>query len=351
MRWWPAYGARQITFAVIVIGALLGLALGGLLWALLGLFFGWLIGAGFGPIWARMVKQRQDPAAARDAYVRDLITRWEWRLVGSDEGQREDKRPALAEQSQAELQAYIDRARAPLAAEAAAAKVAAEAARKRAEKAAEQIPPDPPAPAASPAPPREERPRFMLGVPMAVALTGAVVVLAVLATGAIFDLTQSSTFIPLAAITILAAVMGGVAGATLTWERTRWAIALSVAVLVLGSVSAYLVAWVAGLPAERRALLTVLFIMLSTMSAAIWAFRTLAAQPREIRKYEKRERRKYEKALEERNSALAKLKAAQAAQAEADRVEHRETIELESFDKVASDWRQELTLVGQRATR
>lgn len=348
MSWWPPYGAKQLTAAMVILGALIGFALGSWIWALVGLVIGWLVGAGLSPALSRLSRKPVDSAATREAFVRALVVRWEWRLVGSDEGRQPGKNAALSEQAQEELNAFIERERASLAGNAAAAKVAAEAARERVSEAASKVPPEPGEPAGPKAPTASSR--FKLGIPMAALLTVAVVVLAVLATGAVVDLTASSTFVPLAAITVLSAVMGGVAGATLTWERTPWAIGIAASILVLGSVAAFLVAWVAGLVVERRLLLTVLFIMLATMSAAIWAFRALAAQPREVRSHERRERRRYKKALEQRNSRLAQLEAARAAQAEADKAEHRASIALESFDNVADAWRKELALVGQRVT-
>ena len=347
MKGLSARSLTRITTGLIVVGGLLGFLLGGWIWVVIGLLLGWLIGAGVDLVWARIMRSREDPWAAREALVRDLMVRWEWRLVGSDEAAVHGDRAALGRQAQEELQSLVERERTSFAAKAAAANVAAEAARERVDEAAANVPPEPREPAA----PQPSSSRFNLGIPTAILLTLIVVALAVLATGAVVDLTAASTFVPLSAITVLAAAMGGVAGATLTWERTPWAIGIAVSVLVLGSLAAFLVAWVAGLAVERAVLLLVLFAMLAVMSAAIWAFRALAVGPREVRTNHRSERRKYEKALEQRNARLASVEAAKAAKGQAETAQQSALIELEAFDKVADAWRQELTLVGQRGTR
>lgn len=297
--------------------------------------------------WWRRWRAQEDPVEARGAFVRALIARWEWRLIGSDEGQRAGRHGELALQATEELEAFIERERAGVAARAAAANVSAEAARDRVAAAAEQVPPEP-AEVAPQLPPTNTS-RYRIGIPTACLLTVTVVVLTVLATGAVVDLTASSTFVPLAAVTVLAAVMGGVAGASLTWERTPWAAGIAASVLSLGSAAAFLVAWVAGLALERRLLLAVLFVMLAAMSAAIWAFRALAAEPREKRTYQRREHRRFKKALEGRSARLSALAAARADLAEAEASAQRAEIELESFDKVTNAWRKELGYVGKRA--
>ncbi len=279
--------------------------------------------------------------------VEVLVRRWEWRLLGSDEGRRPERVRDLARQSQEELEAFIQERRSDLAANAKVTDQKLTAARERVAALADRVPPeaDPPAPSGA----AVLSSRVRLGIPMAILLTLAMMVLAVLATGAVVDLTAASTFVPVAAVTLLAAVVGGVAGSALSLERSRWAVGIAAIVLVLGALAAFLVAWVAGLALERRLLLAVVFVMLAAMSGAIWAFRSAAAQPREVRLDDRRRRRQYDTAVSERQARQAELDAAQAALSEAEEAASRAEARLSGFDEVAAAWRKEMASVGERA--
>jgi hypothetical protein len=111
-------------------------------------------------------------------------------------------------------------------------------------------------------------------------LTAAVATAAAFAAGAFLGLAATSSYVPAIAVVVLAAVLGGIAGDALTRVRTPWAIGVAAGATGLGAVAAYLVAWVAGLSAERRLLLAILFLITALVAAAIWAITSFARRPR-----------------------------------------------------------------------
>jgi hypothetical protein len=116
---------------------------------------------------------------------------------------------------------------------------------------------------------------------MALLLTAAIAAAAAFAAGVFLGLSAPSTYAPEIAVVILAALTGGIAGDALTRTRTHWAIGIAAGVTALGGISAYLVAWVAGLMPERRLLITALFLIVALAAGAVWALHALARQPRD----------------------------------------------------------------------
>jgi hypothetical protein len=116
---------------------------------------------------------------------------------------------------------------------------------------------------------------------MALLLTAAIAAAAAFAAGVFLGLTAPSTYAPEIAVVILAALTGGIAGDALTRTRTHWAIGIAAGVTALGGISAYLVAWVAGLMPERRLLITALFLIVALAAGAVWALHALARRPRD----------------------------------------------------------------------
>ncbi len=135
----------------------------------------------------------------------------------------------------------------------------------------------------------------------ALLLTTALAAAAVVAVGAFLGLTAPSTYGPEIAVVVLAALIGGIAGDALTRVRTRWSIGIAAAATALGAISAYLVAWVAGLMLERRLLISALFMVVALASGAVWALRALARTPRD--------KDAQEVAIARRTSALSTAKA------------------------------------------
>jgi hypothetical protein len=115
---------------------------------------------------------------------------------------------------------------------------------------------------------------------MALLLTAAIAAAAAFAAGVFLGLSAPSTYAPEIAVVVLAALTGGIAGDALTRTRTHWAIGIAAGVTALGGISAYLVAWVAGLMPERRLLITALFLMTAVIVGVIWATTSFARSPR-----------------------------------------------------------------------
>ena len=116
---------------------------------------------------------------------------------------------------------------------------------------------------------------------IALLLTAAIAAAAAFAAGSLLGLSAPSTYAPEIAVVILAALIGGIAGDALTRTRTSWAIGIAAGVTAMGAISAYLVAWVAGLMPERRLLITALYVIVALSAGAIWALRALARRPRD----------------------------------------------------------------------
>ena len=120
-----------------------------------------------------------------------------------------------------------------------------------------------------------------IGTLTALLITLALAAAAVFAAGAFLGLSAPSTYAPEIAVVVLAALVGGIAGDALTRIRTPWAVGIAAGATALGAISAYLVAWVAGLIPERRLLIAALFVIVALAAGAAWALRALARRPRD----------------------------------------------------------------------
>jgi len=211
-----------------------------------------------------------------------IIARWEWRMIHSPQGAIELRAEgaadadaqirALGEQATEEMRGAHRAARAEPARRVTEAEGRVEDIRRQltslgVDEHAEVITPR-----------RDMLPR--ISTLIAIILTAAVAAAAALAAGAMLGLHAMSTWAPEIAVVVLGAIVGGIAGDALTRTRTRWAIGIAAGVGALGAICAYLVAWVAGLGAERRLLLAALFIIVGLVAAAIWALTSMARTPR-----------------------------------------------------------------------
>jgi len=211
-----------------------------------------------------------------------IIARWEWRMIHSPHGaivlraegatDADAQIRALGEQATEEMRGAHRAARAEPARRVTEAEGRVEDIRRQltslgVDEHAEVITPR-----------RDMLPR--ISTLIAIILTAAVAAAAALAAGAMLGLHAMSTWAPEIAVVVLGAIVGGIAGDALTRTRTRWAIGIAAGVGALGAICAYLVAWVAGLGAERRLLLAALFIIVGLVAAAIWALTSMARTPR-----------------------------------------------------------------------
>jgi hypothetical protein len=211
-----------------------------------------------------------------------IIARWEWRMIHSPQGaialptqgapDADRQIAALGEQAMEEMKAAHQAARAEPArrVQEAEARVADLERQLRSLGASED--------SAVITPRRDMLPRIT--TLLSFLLTAAVATAAAFAAGAFLGLTATSSYVPAIAVVVLAAVLGGIAGDALTRVRTPWAIGVAAGATGLGAIAAYLVAWVAGLSAERRLLLAILFLITALVAAAIWAITSFARRPR-----------------------------------------------------------------------
>ena len=211
-----------------------------------------------------------------------IIARWEWRMIHSPQGaivlraegatDADAQIRALGEQATEEMRGAHRAARAEPARRVTEAEGRVEDIRRQltslgVDEHAEVITPR-----------RDMLPR--ISTVIAIILTAAVAAAAALAAGAMLGLHAVSTWAPEIAVVVLGAIVGGIAGDALTRTRMRWAIGIAAGVGALGAICAYLVAWVAGLGAERRLLLAALFIIVGLVAAAVWALTSMARTPR-----------------------------------------------------------------------
>jgi len=212
-----------------------------------------------------------------------IIARWEWRMIHSPQGAialRRNGAPdadhqvrALGEQATEEIRAAHQSARR----QPARVVQELEGRVKDIEQQLTSLGVDSTAPVFTPRSDMLPRTSTLIALLLTVAIAAA----AVFAAGALLGLSAPSTYGPEVAVVVLAAIVGGIAGDALTRIRTQWAVGIAAGATALGAISAYLVAWVAGLSPERRLLITALFLVVVLAAGATWALRALARRPRE----------------------------------------------------------------------